>query len=388
MMASPSSTASAAIDWPIKGHADWQSARVPELARIGHVGITTPGRPGDWPAPTWGSTIQCVDGHFHHAETLPAGVTLTKGVDGTDAELGLTAGATKDPFAAAAQQAGNGFTLTIAEGTKTALHVAWLQSGQAGAMGHGHVAVRVGAGATVTLIEAFHGNHDANQASNNLTTLAVASGAIVHHVRLQDESRSAYHVHTVFATQERDSRLTTHSLDLGATWSRFTLRTRLAAEGAHTTIRGLQVAGRNQHHDAWTRVDHAAAHTTSLELVKGVLAANGHTGFTGNLVVRPGSSGVSSDQQNRNLLLSREARVDTTPQLEIHNDDVQCAHGSTVGQLDDDALFFLRARGIPIDAARVMLTRAFADEALAGLPNDIRDHVRERLMVWFARRDL
>lgn len=240
-------------------------------------------------------------------------------------------------------------------------------------IGSGHHATRVRVDTPGPVVESFHGT------GVRLATTEVASGG--HYVAIADHA--GHHAHSITTHVGADEHLTVHDVRLRGPWTRVTLEARLAGRGGHVDLNGLFMAKGDEHTDAYTRIDHAAPDTTSAENYKGILAGHGHGAFTGNILVREGASNVNSDQQNRNLLLSRNATVDTTPQLEIHNDDVQCAHGSTVGQLDEDALFFMRSRGIPDEQARRILTQAFADEVFTALPEAVRVWCHDQVAAWF-----
>ena len=154
------------------------------------------------------------------------------------------------------------------------------------------------------------------------------------------------------------------------------MRVRLDGEGADVTLNGLYMPRGDQHHDNPVLVVHAAPRCTSRQLYKGVVDDHGHGVFNGHIVVRPDACGTDASQTNKNLLLSDDGEIDTRPRLEILTDDVKCAHGAAVGRLDEDALFYLRSRGVPAQAARGMLTYAFAREMVDLIPLEpLRTHV-------------
>src|SRR5690606_39054923 len=178
----------------------------------------------------------------------------------------------------------------------------------------------------------------------------------------------------------RDATYASNVLTFGGHRVRNGLYVTLAASGAHAELLGLYDLAREQHADNHTVIEHAVAHTTSRELYKGVLDGRSRGTFFGRIVVLPDAQQISSDQQNNNLLLSDEALANSTPQLEIHADDVRCRHGSTIGQIEGDALFYLRTRGIPLAVARELLTYAFANEIVDALPvRDLRERLSHRL---------
>jgi Fe-S cluster assembly protein SufD len=249
---------------------------------------------------------------------------------------------------------------------------------------HPLVIVRARAGSRASIVEHHAGLADIASFSNAVTQIVVDAGARIEHCRLQEESRRGFHVGSVAVRQGQDSRFTSCSFAFGAALSRTDIATRLEATGCEATLNGLYVAADRQHVDHHTSIDHVEARGTSREHYKGVLDGQGRAVFNGKVVVHPGAQKTDAHQSNRNLLLSEGAEVDTKPQLEIYADDVKCTHGATVGALDDEALFYLRSRGIDERRARNMLTFAFADEivercAVEPLRERVRALLRARL---------
>jgi Fe-S cluster assembly protein SufD len=220
------------------------------------------------------------------------------------------------------------------------------------------VLILAGEGSEASVVETYLGR--GLTFTNAVTEIALSPGAIVEHTKLQEESLEARHVHALTVTQERSSRFTSHNVALGSALARTDLTTVLGGEGAECALYGLFVGRDRQHLDNRTVIDHATPHTTSRELYKGVMDGASRGVFHGTIVVRPDAQKTDAVQTNKNLLLSREALVNSTPALEIFADDVKCKHGSTTGQLDAAALFYLRSRGIGEAEARGLLTWAFA----------------------------
>jgi len=171
----------------------------------------------------------------------------------------------------------------------------------------------------------------------------------------------------VQAVQDRASVLTSHNISLGGALARHDINSLLDAEGAECFLNGLFIAGGKQHVDNHTLLDHAKPHCASRELYKGILSGQGSGVFNGKIIVRKDAQKTNAIQSNKNLLLSGESVINTKPQLEIFADDVRCTHGATVGQLDHEALFYMRTRGIPARQSRDLLTHAFAAELLDGI---------------------
>ena len=192
----------------------------------------------------------------------------------------------------------------------------------------------------------------------------VGNGARVHHYKVQQEARDAFHVGTVQATQGRDSLFHSFSYAAGAALSRTNIYTKLLGEAAEVRLNGLYLVDGSQHADHQTFVEHIAPACASRELYKGVLDGEAHGVFNGKVFVDPEAQKTDGKQTNHALLLSPAARIDTKPQLEIFADDVKCTHGATVGRLDEMALFYLKSRGVGAENARALLTYAFAAEVL------------------------
>ena len=232
------------------------------------------------------------------------------------------------------------------------------------------------------IIETYVGE-GASYFTNSVTEVICGDGAVLEHYKLQRESLAAFHVQTVGAAQERGSNFVSHNVCLGAALARTDINVLFKAEGSECTLNGLFLAGGSQHVDNHTLIDHAKPHCTSRELYKGILDGRARGVFHGKIIVRPDAQKTDALQTNKNLLLSREALVNSTPALEILADDVKCRHGSTIGQLDANSLFYLRSRGIGEQEARALLTYGFA----ADLANRIRiPWIREELEAFLGLR--
>jgi Fe-S cluster assembly protein SufD len=228
---------------------------------------------------------------------------------------------------------------------------------------------------SATVIESYVALGDATYFTNAVTEAVVEDGATLKHVKVQRESPRAFHVHTIEAVQRRDSHFVSFSFATGASLSRTNIYTTLAGEGCGATLNGLYVVDGEQHVDHQTRIEHAQPNCFSREIYKGILDGSSHGVFNGKVYVHPIAQKTDGKQTNNNLLLSERARVDTKPQLEIFADDVKCTHGATVGRLDEQALFYLRSRGIGEARARNLLTFAFAADVLEtiGIAPVVRD---------------
>lgn len=224
--------------------------------------------------------------------------------------------------------------------------------------------------ATATVVEHYVGLTDVSCFTNVVSEVVLADNAELFHYKLQKESKNAIHIATLAAKQAAGSQWHTNNISLGAKLVRNDVHSLLEGEMSHTTMDGLYLLNDAQHIDNHTRIDHLVPNTTSNELYKGVLDDKSHGVFNGKVIVHKDAQKTDSKEYNHNLLLSRDCEIDTKPEMEIYADDVKCGHGSTVGQLDKDQLFFLRARGLDEVSARSLLTHAFAVEVLDRIPNE------------------
>jgi Fe-S cluster assembly protein SufD len=239
--------------------------------------------------------------------------------------------------------------------------------GAASVLSSPRIVVVAGANSEAALVEVYAGVDGGASFTNAVTEVVLGENAQLHHYKLQAEPTAAFHLASLHAEQARDSRLASHAFALGAALARNEVRSVFAGEGGECVLNGLYVGGGTQHLDNRTDLDHAVPRCTSRELYKGVLDGKARGTFHGRVLVRQDAQRTDASQTNRNLLLSEQALVDTRPQLEILADDVKCAHGAAVGRLDEQALFYLRARGIPQAEAERLLTYAFASEVVGAV---------------------
>jgi len=223
-------------------------------------------------------------------------------------------------------------------------------------------------GSEITVIEDYVGLQDGASCVNAVTEIAVGPNAHVRHVRRQRESPASFHIATCAVRLERDASYRSVAVAVGARISRYNLNVVQAGEGTSCQLDGLALIRDRQLADTHSFIDHAHPHGTSRQLHKCVVGGHAHAVFNGRIMVRQGAQRTDSAQASRNLLLSRRAHVDTKPQLEIFADDVKCAHGATVGQLEAEELFYLRSRGLSEPVARGLLTYGFAAEIVDRIP--------------------
>lgn len=218
---------------------------------------------------------------------------------------------------------------------------------------------------SATLIENFVSYGAGKYFANAVLEAVLKDGAQLEHYRLQRENKNSFHTSTTSVELGRASRYDTTSINLGAQLSRHDISVVMDHEGAETSVDGLYMVDSDQHTDTHSVIDHKQPHCNSHQLYKGILDGNGRAVFNGKIYVREGAQKTDAMQTNKNLLLSEKARVDTKPQLEIYADDVKCAHGAAVGQIDPEELFYLETRGINPELGRNLLTYGFAEEVIA-----------------------
>jgi len=242
------------------------------------------------------------------------------------------------------------------------------------------VVIRLGAGSSATIVETRLGGGDAFGGSNIRTTITLDEHSTLEHIVLQDMPSTQVHLSRVEVIQQAGSTLRARSFNLGAIYGRLVYDVHLAGTGAYADLSGLYYGAGEQTLDQQITVIHTAKDCTSRQSYQGVLDDKSTGVFNGGIDVRPGADGTDAEQSNNNLLLSNRAEANTQPRLEILADDVVCKHGATVGQLDDNAMYYLRARGIPAADARRLLINAFADQAVDNIGIDVvRTWIRDRL---------
>lgn len=219
----------------------------------------------------------------------------------------------------------------------------------------------------VRIIESYVGMDNDVYCTNAVTEIVGGENAVIDYYKVQREREKAFHVATAQAQLGRGCTFSSHTIDLGGALVRNDLDVVLNGEGAECTLNGLYMATDRQHVDNHTRIDHSQPHCSSRQLYKGILDGKSRGVFNGKVVVHEAARKTDARQVNKNLLLSEDAVVDSKPQLEIFNNDVKCTHGTTIGQHDQDAIFYLRSRGIDPAATRSLLTYAFASELLGGI---------------------
>ena len=254
-------------------------------------------------------------------------------------------------------------------------------SKDAGATTHPRNLIIAERDAKLTVIESYVSLASAPTFTNAVTEFALGDNAVVEHCKFQDESPEAFHIAALHSHLGRAVSFSSHSIATGAKLARNNLRTTLDGEGIECVLNGVYITNNDQISDHYMVVDHAKPHCASHEYFNGILAGKSKGVFHGRILVRPDAQKTDAKQTNKNLLLSDDATADTKPQLEIYADDVKCTHGATIGQLNDESIYYLRSRGIGLENARRMLIHAFAGEIIDRVKHDA---LREELdvLVW------
>jgi Fe-S cluster assembly protein SufD len=265
--------------------------------------------------------------------------------------------------------ASDGAYVYIADGIilEQPLHVLFVTTASAASgpiMSNARALIVAGDRSQSRIVETYVGPRGAVYFTNAVTEVFAGENAVVDHYKVQQESVEAFHIASMHVHAARSSNVSSHSFSLGGKLVRNDASALLDGEGAECTLNGLYLADADRLVDNHTTIDHAKAHCPSHEIYKGILGGKARAVFNGKIIVRQDAQKTDAKQTNRALLLSDDAAINTKPQLEIFADDVKCTHGAAIGQLDEDAIFYLRTRGLTYFEARDMLIHAFAGDIL------------------------
>lgn len=359
------------LGWPTPRQEEWRYTNVAPIAKVEwSVGqapspvLRQAGAPDLHEASMRGRALVelvFVNGRFVERSGDGAnGLHVARLADESNEHLAKYADYQDHPFTALNTSKFDDGALVIANGVVEGfVHLLYIGQGDA-IWSHPRNLIIAGRGSQLSVVETYVG--DGRYFTNVVTEIVAEDGAVVDHYKVECESREAYHVGTVQIHQERSSSVTAHSVALGGSIVRSEVNAALKGEGASLVLEGLFIGAGTQHLDNKTVIDHARPHCESTELYKGILDDSARGVFDGKVIVGVGAQKTVARQTNKNLLLSETAIVDSKPTLEIHNDDVKCNHGSTIGQLAEEPLFYLRSRGIGESEARGMMIYAFASE--------------------------
>ncbi len=377
----------AELGFPTLHQEDWRFTSVEPLAKLPFKPIWEASRDGLHPEEIAGFTfgqlparrLVFVDGHYVAGLSSPGpqvnglrvgSLAEALATDSALLERYLAHYASSDdnPFTAlntAFFQDGAFVLVPAGQTVETPIHLLFVAlAREAGATAQPRNVIVVEKAGVATILESYVSAVEAPHFTNAVTELVVGEGAVVEHCKFQDESRSAFHMAAIHAHLGRNCNFISHSLATGARLSRNNIRTTLAGEGVECVLNGLYLTRGEQLADHHMVVEHAQPQGHSHEYYNGILAGRSKGVFHGRILVRQAAQKTDAKQTNKNLLLSDEATVDTKPQLEIYADDVKCTHGATVGQLNEESIFYLRARGLSAETARRMLIHAFAGEII------------------------
>ena len=280
----------------------------------------------------------------------------------------------------------DGAFIHLADGVKldASIHLTFISSGEGETVTHPRNLIILGANSSAHVVETYAAADDGVYFCNAVTEVETSEGAQLEHIKVQREGEKAFHIGTFQLHSAENVTASSHCLNFGGRIVRNNSNAVLAAPHSEITLNGLVVGRGAQHVDNHTSMDHAQPHCDSHENYAHVLDDNSTGVFNGKIFVREDAQKTDAKQSNRTLLLSRDAQIDAKPQLEIFADDVKCTHGATIGQLDEEALFYLRARGVPERNARNILIRAFAAEVFETISQDdlraaLEDELNARL---------
>jgi Fe-S cluster assembly protein SufD len=330
-----------------------------------------------------------VDGHFSKAlssENTPGGAragsiaAFIGCVDGSvEAHLARSADYSNHAFAALNTAfVTDGAFIEIASGAviDVPIYVVYISTGTGAAesVSHPRSLIIAGHHSQGTVVEQYIGLGSGRYFTNAVTEIVVGDGAVVGHTKLQQESAAAFHIGSLYVRLGRDSSFVSNSIAAGGNLVRNDITVVLDGEGAECDLNGLYIEKEAQHVDNHTLIDHARPHGSSRENYKGILDGRSTGVFNGSIVVRKDAQKTDARQSNKNLLLSPDAEINTKPQLEILADDVKCSHGATIGHMDQEAIFYMRSRGIDKSAARSLMMYAFCNEILQRIkPAEVRE---------------
>ncbi|MBW3636274.1 MAG: Fe-S cluster assembly protein SufD, partial [Armatimonadetes bacterium] len=393
----------ALLGFPTVRDEEWKYTDVTPVANLAVTPIFRPNLNGDATRISGnlpfgdiaGHRLTFVNGHYapelSNLQTLPAGVTVSSLAAAFENQnevvqehFGKILDAENETFAAlntAFAQDGAFIQIPSNLQLETPLHLLFLTHDEGAPVSHPRNLVLAGDNSSVTLIETYASTDEGVYFTNAITEVIAGKNARVEHIKNQIESPKAFHIATLQIAASRDSWVRSHTVNFGGRLVRNNAIAVMGDEGGEVTLNGLVVGKDAQHIDNHTTMDHAQPHCLSHEHYAHVLDDQSNGVFNGKIFVRLDAQKTDAKQSNRTLLLSRDAQINAKPQLEIFADDVKCTHGATIGQLDEDALFYLRARGIPEIAARNILIRAFANEVLDGIPvEDLREKLEAMLL--------
>jgi len=388
------------VGFPTTKDEDWRFTNVSGIARtVFHPAATTKLAPGDsaaWRIDDVAATLVFINGRFEAelSETgnLPKGVTVASlraqiesHPEEVQQHLGRYADTQRDSFVALNTAfLSDGAYVHVARGVvvEQPIYLLYLSTKETAAtMTHPRNLIVAEDQSQVAVIEDYASvGGESVVLSNAVTELIAGESTVAQHYLIEREHLKAYNISTLRIQQGRSANVASHSLLLGGGLVRNNVHPVLAGEGGECLINGLYLGTGSQHLDNYMHVEHASPHCGSRQFYNGILDGRSHGVFHGRIVVHKDAQKTDAKQTNRNLLLNDDAQIDTKPQLEIYADDVKCTHGATIGQIEENALFYLRSRGISESEAKKLLLLAFAEECVERMQSAVaREHI-ERLV--------
>ena len=380
------------LGFPTTRDEEWKYTDITPVANLAATPIFRPDLNGNAPhiaaklpfGELSGHRLTFVNGHFapelSNIGELPDGATIkpmARAMEENGEQLqthfGRHLDAENETFAALNTAfAQDGAFIHLADGVtlEDSIHLTFISSGTGETVTHPRNLIILGAGAVAHVVETYAAADDGVYFCNAVTEVETSNGAQLEHIKVQREGEKAFHIGTFQLQSAANVTASSHCLNFGGRIVRNNSNAVLAAENSEITLNGLVVGRGSQHVDNHTVMDHAQPHCDSHENYAHVLDDKSVGVFNGKIFVREDAQKTDAKQSNRTLLLSRDAQIDAKPQLEIFADDVKCTHGATIGQLDEEALFYLRARGVPERTARNILIRAFAAEVFETISQD------------------
>jgi Fe-S cluster assembly protein SufD len=334
------------------------------------------------------NTIVIYNGHFQQdISSVPNGVKILNGDEYNDRKSNQTSYSEKSPFDLLNTAfMDSGVCLIVDRNTiiQSPVRILFISNGESSIMVNPRVYIDVEAGSSFTFVEEHIGDA-VSFFQNEAVYIAIEKNSEVEHIRIQSNSENTYNMNNLHVKQLEDSRYQFYQYADGGFFSRSNINVDLDGENAECSINCLSLSRRNQHIDNSIMVNHNRPHTHSSQLAKSVLFDNSSGVFNGRTIVKKDAQKIEAHQLNKNLLLSKAAKMNSIPQLEIYADDVKCSHGSTTGQLDDDALFYFQSRGIPKNEAFILLVSGFVSEVMEQIKFEpIKNYIDQKINTWIS----
>ena len=333
--------------------------------------------------------ILMINGHYQpQLSAIPKGVTISTGFDHFKSNPDYYAiNGDLNPFFAlntSMMNSGISFIIDANNIIEKPIQVIYVMTNLSDPlMNHPRFIFQVGKNAEATIVEHYSGSSDTSYFINPVTQVTLETNAVLNHIRIQEESSTASHTASTHYTIGREGRLNSVSVSSGSKLFRHDVKLAFKSRGGYASLNGLSLTEKDQHHDQHVLLDHASDVCQSHQLFKYILSDKSSGVFNGKVIVREDTKQTDANQSNKNLLLSPTALMNSNPQLEIYSEDVKCAHGSTTGQIDPEALFYLRTRGIGIHKAMELIIGGFSKDIIDKINNeDVKSYIDKKVTDW------